>query len=169
MRRISAGLKMAAIAFAIVLAGCETKPPPAQPAQVPAPVAAPVSSIIPGSAEDLRVNVGDTVHFDYNKYAILDVDKATLQRQATWLARYPAVRVTVEGNCDERGTREYNLALGARRANAVKEYLVSLGVAAARVETISYGKEKPICSESTESCWAQNRRGVTAISAGANS
>jgi peptidoglycan-associated lipoprotein len=169
MRRISAGLKMAAIAFAIVLAGCETKPPPAQPAQVPAPVAAPVSSIIPGSAEDLRVNVGDTVHFDYNKYAILDVDKATLQRQATWLARYPAVRVTVEGNCDERGTREYNLALGARRANAVKEYLVSLGVAAARVETISYGKERPICTESTESCWAQNRRGVTTISAGANS
>ena len=128
-----------------------------------------MSSIIPGSAEDLRVNVGDTVHFDYDKYGILDVDKATLQRQATWLARYPAVKVTIEGNCDERGTREYNLALGARRANAVKEYLVSLGVAAARVETISYGKEKPICSESTESCWAQNRRGVTTISAGANS
>jgi peptidoglycan-associated lipoprotein len=169
MKKISAGLKLAAIAFAIVLAGCETKPPPAQPASAPAPVAAPVSSIIPGSAEDLRVNVGDTVHFDYNKYAILAVDNATLQRQATWLARYPAVKVTVEGNCDERGTREYNLALGARRANAVKEYLVSLGVAAARVETISYGKEKPICSESTESCWAQNRRGVTTISAGANS
>jgi len=111
MRRISTGLKMAAIAFAIVLAGCETKPPPAQPAEAPASVAAPVSSIIPGSAEDLRVNVGDTVHFDYNKYAILDVDKATLQRQATWLARYPSVRVNIEGNCDERGTREYNLAL----------------------------------------------------------
>jgi peptidoglycan-associated lipoprotein len=169
MKKISAGLKLAAIAFAIVLAGCETKPPPAQPAPAPAPIAAPVSSIIPGSAEDLRVNVGDTVHFDYDKYGILDGDKATLQRQATWLARYPAVKVTVEGNCDERGTREYNLALGARRANAVKEYLVSLGVAAARVETISYGKEKPICSESTESCWAQNRRGVTTISAGANS
>ena len=92
-----------------------------------------------------------------------------LQRQAAWLARYPSVRVNIEGNCDERGTREYNLALGARRANAVKEYLVSLGVAASRVETISYGKERPICSESTESCWAQNRRGVTAISAGANS
>jgi peptidoglycan-associated lipoprotein len=169
MRRISAGLKMAAIAFAIVLAGCETKPPPAQPVQTPPPVAAPVSSIMPGSAEDFRVNVGDTVHFDYDKYAILDVDKATLQRQATWLARYPSVRVNIEGNCDERGTREYNLALGARRANAVKEYLVSLGVAASRVETISYGKERPICSESTESCWAQNRRGVTTISAGANS
>ncbi len=168
MTKISAGLRLAAIAFAVVLAGCETKPPPA-PVQTPAPVVTPAPSILPGSAEDFRVNVGNTVHFDYDEYAILDVDKGTLQRQATWLARYPAVRVTVEGNCDERGTREYNLALGARRANAVKEYLVSLGVAAARVETISYGKERPICSESTESCWAQNRRGVTAISAGANS
>jgi peptidoglycan-associated lipoprotein len=168
MRRISAGLKLAAIAFAVVLAGCETKPPPA-PVEAPAPVVTPAPSIVPGSAEDLRVNVGDTVHFDYNKYAVLDADKGMLQRQAAWLARYPAVRVNIEGNCDERGTREYNLALGARRANAVKEYLVSLGVAASRVETISYGKERPICSESTESCWAQNRRGVTVISAGANS
>jgi len=84
-------------------------------------------------------------------------------------ARGVRVRVTVEGDCDERGTREYNLALGARRANAVKEYLVSLGVSAARVETISYGKEHPVCSESTEDCYAQNRRGVTAISGGANS
>ena len=169
MKNFSAGLKLAAIAFAIVLAGCETKPPPAQPAQVPPPVAAQPSSIVPGSAEDFRVNVGDTVHFDFDKYAILDADKATLQRQATWLAKYPAVKVTIEGNCDERGTREYNLALGARRANAVKEYLVSLGVAASRVDTISYGKERPICSESTESCWAQNRRGVTTIASGANS
>jgi peptidoglycan-associated lipoprotein len=79
------------------------------------------------------------------------------------------VKVTVEGDCDERGTREYNLALGARRANAVKEYLVSLGVSSARVDTISYGKEHPICTESTEDCWAQNRRGVTSISGGANS
>ena len=169
MKKISVGLKLAAIAFAVVLAGCETKPPLAPPAPAPAPIVTPAPSIVPGSAEDLRVNVGDTVHFDYNKYAILDVDKTTLQRQATWLAKYPAVRVTIEGNCDERGTREYNLALGARRANAVKEYLLSLGVAGSRVETISYGKEKPICSESTESCWAQNRRGVTTISAGANS
>ena len=92
-----------------------------------------------------------------------DNDKATLQQQATWLQKYPRVRVTVEGHCDERGTREYNLALGARRANAVKEYLVSLGVSAARVDTISYGKERPICTESKEDCWAQNRRGVTTI------
>jgi peptidoglycan-associated lipoprotein len=74
--------------------------------------------------------------------------------------------VTIQGNCDERGTREYNLALGARRANAVKEYLVSLGISAGRVDTISYGKERPVCTESTEDCWAQNRRGVTVISSG---
>ena len=170
MKRLSFGLKLAAIAFAVVLAGCETKPPPAQPAPAPGPVAVtPAPSIVPGSAEDLRVNVGDTVHFDYDKYAIMDADKATLQRQAAWLGRYPSVRVAVEGHADERGTREYNLALGARRANAVREYLVSLGVSAARVETVSYGKERPMCTESTESCWAQNRRGVTIIASGASS
>jgi len=162
---------MTIAAAALVLAGCSTPkptaeaPPPAATHEAP-PV---TSSIVPGSAEDLRVNVGDTVHFGYNQYNIEDNDKATLQRQATWLQKYPAIRVTVEGDCDERGTREYNLALGARRANAVKEFLVSLGVSTSRVETISYGKEHPICTASTEDCWAQNRRGVTTITAGANS
>ena len=96
----------------------------------------PSPSIVPGSAEDLRVNVGDTVHFAYNEYNIEDTDKAVLGRQAQWLAKYPAVRVTVEGHCDERGTREYNLALGARRANAVKEYLVSQGVSTGRRDDV---------------------------------
>jgi peptidoglycan-associated lipoprotein len=170
MKKLSFGLKLATIAFAVALAGCETKPAVTPQTAPPGPaVTAPTSTIVPGSAEDLRVNVGDTVHFDYDKYAILDADKGTLQRQASWLSKYPAVRVTIEGHADERGTREYNLALGARRANAVKEYLVSIGVSAARVDTISYGKERPICSESTEACWAQNRRGVTTISAGASS
>jgi peptidoglycan-associated lipoprotein len=149
-----------------------TAPPPAPPAEAPRalPPAPPVArGPLPGSAEDFRVNVGDTVHFAYDKYSVEDADKATLQKQATWLARYPQVRVSVEGHADERGTREYNLALGARRANAVKEYLVSLGVSTARVETISYGKERPICTESNESCWAQNRRGVTVVTSGANS
>jgi len=127
------------------------------------------SSVVAGSEQDLKVNVGDTVHFGYNEYSVQDEDKTTLQRQAAWLQKYPAVRVTVEGHCDERGTREYNLALGARRANAVKEYLVSLGVSSARVDTISYGKERPICTESDESCWAQNRRGVTVVAGGASS
>jgi peptidoglycan-associated lipoprotein len=171
MKKLSTGLKFAAVVSALLVAGCASKkeaPPPAPPPPpaAPAPAPAPVSSIVPGSAEDLRVNVGDTVHFDYDKYSLTDEDKATLQRQATWLQKYPAVRVTIEGHCDERGTREYNLALGARRANAVKEYLASLGVASARLDTVSYGKERPICTESNESCWAQNRRGVTTITGG---
>ena len=171
MMKISTAMTLAAFSAALILAGCSTPkpvaetPPPMETHETP-PV---TSSIVPGSAEDLRVNVGDTVHFAYNEYNIEDNDKSTLQRQATWLQKYPSVKVTVEGDCDERGTREYNLALGARRANAVKEYLVSLGVSASRVETISYGKEHPICTQSTEDCWAQNRRGVTGVSGGANS
>jgi len=173
MMRFSLPLKLVGLCAVLVLAGCETKPvtqppPAAEPQQQAAPVQS--SNIVPGSEEDLRVNVGDTVHFDYDKYDILDADRGVLQRQADWLKKYPSVRVTVEGHCDERGTREYNLALGARRANAVKEYLVSLGVSAGRLETISYGKERPICTESNEGCWAQNRRAVTVVtSGGANS
>ena len=176
MIRFSNTLKFACLSAALMLGACthkqeavNTAPPPAPPppmAQAQAPV---TSSIIPGSAEDFRVNVGDTVHFALNQYNIEDSDKAVLGRQAAWLSKYPAVRVTVEGHADERGTREYNLALGARRANAVKEYLVSQGVSTARVETISYGKERPICTDSNEACWAQNRRGVTTITGGANS
>jgi peptidoglycan-associated lipoprotein len=168
-------LKFACLSAALILGACthkqeavNTAPPPAPP---PPPVAAaPVtSSVLPGSAEDFRVNVGDTVHFEFDQYNVPESDKAVLGRQAAWLSKYPAVRVTVEGHCDERGTREYNLALGARRANAVKEYLVSQGVSTARVETVSYGKERPICTESNEACWAQNRRGTTTITGGANS
>lgn len=171
------GLVTAVCLFATLgMAACTTKPqavntapPPARTTSeyhAPASVA---SSIIPGSAEDLRVNVGDTVHFAYNEYNIEDTDKTILQRQAAWLQKYPQVRIKIEGHCDERGTREYNLALGARRANAVKEYLISAGVSSARLDTISYGKERPICTDSNESCWAQNRRGVTTIASGAAS
>ena len=173
MVKISTGLQFAAIASFVLIAGCTTKPQAA--AETPPPVASgPMtsetqSSIVAGSEQDLKVNVGDTVHFGYNEYSVKEDDKTTLQRQAAWLQKFPAVRVTVEGHCDERGTREYNLALGARRANAVKEYLVSLGVSSARVDTISYGKERPICTESDETCWAQNRRGVTAVAGGATS
>jgi peptidoglycan-associated lipoprotein len=173
MPRISNHLKLAVLSAALLLGACtsnkeavHTAPPPVTEPSTPPPV---TSGVLPGSAQDFKQNVGDTVHFAYNEYNIQDEDKATLQKQAAWLAKYPAVRLTVEGDCDERGTREYNLALGARRANAVKEYLVSLGVSAARLETISYGKERPICTESTEDCWAQNRRGVSNISGGANS
>ena len=176
MIRFSTTMKFACLSTALLLAGCTHKeeamrtapppPPPPSASMAPAPV---TSSIVPGSAEDLRVNVGDTIHFGYNQYNIEDSDKSVLGRQAAWLQKYPGVRVTIEGNCDERGTREYNLALGARRANAVKEFLVSQGVSTGRVETVSYGKERPICTESSESCWAQNRRGVTVLTGGVNS
>ncbi len=174
MKKLSTGLKFAAVVSALLVAGCASKkevPPPEAPPPAPmaAPAPAPVSSIVPGSAEDLRVNVGDTVHFDYDQYSLTDEDKGTLQRQSSWLQKYPAVRVTIEGHADERGTREYNLALGARRANAVKEYLASLGVSSSRLETVSYGKERPVCTQSDEGCYAQNRRGVTTISGGAAS
>jgi peptidoglycan-associated lipoprotein len=176
MTSFSRSLKFACLSAALILGACthkqeavNTAPPPAPTPPAPMASAPVTSSILPGSAEDFRVNVGDTVHFGYNEYGIQDTDKAVLGRQAAWLQKYPAVRVSVEGHCDERGTREYNLALGARRANAVKEYLVSQGVSTGRVETVSYGKERPVCTESNEGCWAQNRRGVTVISGGANS
>jgi len=166
-------LRLVTMAAVLVLAGCASKPKPAPEAPPPAPPPSSAvqgqveSTVVPGSVQDFRVNVGDTVHFDYDKYAVTSEDRDLLQRQASWLQKYPQVRVTIEGHCDERGTREYNLALGARRANSVKEYLVSLGVSSARMDTISYGKERPICTESNESCWSQNRRGVTTITSGA--
>jgi peptidoglycan-associated lipoprotein len=138
--------------------------------EAPAPVvSAPTSSIQPGSADDFRVNVGDTVFFDLDQHTIRADAQPILQKQAAWLQKYPAVKLMIEGHCDERGTREYNLALGDRRAYSVKEFLVSLGVDAARLQTKSYGKEKPVCTESDESCWQQNRRGYSVISAGAGS
>ena len=163
----------AVAAVAIGLSGCASKheavaPPPVETAAPPAAVDS-GSSIRPGSSEDFRVNVGDTVTFDYDRYSIGAGAEATLQRQAAWLNKYPAVMLTIEGHCDERGTREYNLALGARRAQAIKEYLISQGVSTNRLETISYGKERPICSESSDSCWSKNRRGVSSIRPGAES
>ena len=177
MAQFSSGLKIMAAAALFALAACTTKPPATEPppmapppgGESTAPVSSESSSIIPGSAEDLRVNVGDTVHFDYDQYGLRDEDRDVLQRQASWLQKYPSVRVAIEGHCDERGTREYNLALGARRANAVKEYLVGLGVSSGWVETISYGKERPTCTDSSEACYGQNRRGVTTIVSGAAS
>jgi peptidoglycan-associated lipoprotein len=117
----------------------------------------------PGSREDFQQNVGDRVFFDFDKSDIKPEGRTVLQRQADWLKKFPNVTVTVEGHCDERGTREYNLALGERRASAVKKMLVALGVAPNRVSTISYGKERPAVVGSTEAAWAQNRRGVTVI------
>jgi peptidoglycan-associated lipoprotein len=120
-------------------------------------------SVQPGTEQDLVQNVGDRVFFDYDKSDIKAEGRQVLQRQADWLKKYSNVTVTVEGHCDERGTREYNLALGERRATAVKKMLVALGVPANRVSTISYGKERPAVVGSNEAAYAQNRRGVTVV------
>ena len=120
-------------------------------------------AVTPGSPEDFQQNVGDRVFFDTDRYDLSGDAQSQLQKQAAWLQQYPAVTVTVEGHADERGTREYNLALGERRANAVANYLTALGIDAGRLSVISYGKERPECTDSNESCWAQNRRGVTTV------
>lgn len=117
----------------------------------------------PGSREDFLASVKDRVFFDYDKSDIRRDQSASLDAQAEWLKRYPNVTLTVEGHCDERGTREYNLALGERRAAAVKKYLVSKGIAANRIATISYGKERPVAVGSNEAAWSQNRRGVSVV------
>jgi peptidoglycan-associated lipoprotein len=126
----------------------------------PAKAMAP-KGLAPDSQEYLVVNVGDRVFFGFNKSEINSESADTLKRQAAWMQENGNVTVVVEGHADERGTREYNLALGERRANAVREHLISLGVSAARINTISYGKERPAVLGSNEAAWGQNRRGVT--------
>lgn len=118
---------------------------------------------VPGSQADFfaTMNGRDTIYFDTDRYDIDGVDMAALQSQAQWLMKHPGKRATIEGHCDERGTRDYNLALGERRANAAKNYLASLGVDTGRLSTISYGKERPAALGSDESSWARNRRAVT--------
>jgi peptidoglycan-associated lipoprotein len=118
----------------------------------------------PGSIEEFQVNVGDRVFFDYDSYEIRPDAQNTLQQQGAWLQQYGQYTVTIEGHCDERGTREYNLALGERRANSVRNYLIALGIDGNRIQTISYGKERPEVGGSDESAWTQNRRGVTVLS-----
>jgi peptidoglycan-associated lipoprotein len=121
------------------------------------------NQVRPGSEEDLKQNVGDRVLFATNHSDLSQEGRATLDRQAAWLKKYGNLSITIEGHCDERGTREYNLALGERRAEAVKRYLVASGIPATRIQTISYGKERPEVVGSDEQAWAQNRRGVTVV------
>jgi peptidoglycan-associated lipoprotein len=120
-------------------------------------------AVTPGSQEDLEQNVGHRVFFGYDQYSLSPQAQATLQKQADFLKQYSSVKVQLAGNCDERGTREYNLALGARRAEATRAYLVSLGVDASRITTVSYGKERPIDPRSTEDAWSLNRNSTTTI------
>tara|TARA_R110002072_G_scaffold144820_1_gene290870 strand:- start:333 stop:869 length:537 start_codon:yes stop_codon:yes gene_type:complete len=121
------------------------------------------TTVQPGSQEDLVLNVGDRVFFGFDQYDLSAEAQATLQRQAAWLNANPAVTLQIEGHADERGTREYNLALGDRRATAVKNYLVTLGVSADRLSTISYGKERPVALGHNEAAWSQNRRSVSMV------
>jgi peptidoglycan-associated lipoprotein len=156
------------LAALTLLAACESAPENTANTGGAATTATPATAPTaagprPGSQQDLVANVGDRVFFAYDKFDINPEARQTLERQADWLKRYPNVTVTVEGHCDERGTREYNLALGERRANAAKNALVALGVPANRITTISYGKERPAVVGSNEAAWAQNRRAVTVV------
>ena len=147
-------------AAAISVTACASRPKPA-----PAPP--PTSSVIPGSVQDFTVNVGDRVYFDLDSYSVRADAGPLLDAQAAWLVRYPYVQIRIEGNADERGTREYNLALGSRRANSVREYLVQRGVQPSRISTVSYGKEKPIDAGANEEAYQRNRNAHTAITSGA--
>jgi peptidoglycan-associated lipoprotein len=162
-------------AAVLLLAACETAPETTGAAagsgqQAGAGVgsqATTARTVAPGSAEDLVANVGDRVFFDLDKYTLKPEARAQIEKWAAWLRQHPQNRVTIEGHADERGTREYNLALGARRANSAKEHLVALGIAANRLNTISYGEEKPQALGSNEQAWSQNRRGVLTLTTGA--
>lgn len=157
----------------IAIAGCTKKPPAKLPPPPPSDVTAPSNSgtttdttngVTPGSRADMLAQAGtDTVHFQTDSSDIDGEANAILTKQAAWLQKYPNVRVTVEGHADERGTREYNLALGDRRANSAKNFLVNNGVSAARISVISYGKERPVAAGSDEASWAENRRAVTVV------
>jgi len=151
------------LAAVLLVAACAETPPNTGAATGTGGAAATTPTVTPGSKEDFVQNVGDRVFFDFDKSDIKPEGRATLQKQADWLKKYPNVTVTVEGHCDDRGTREYNLALGERRATAVKKMLVALGVANNRISTISYGKERPAVVGDNEQAWAQNRRGVTVV------
>jgi peptidoglycan-associated lipoprotein len=162
-----------ALALAAGMTACASKPKEvpvvAQPAPAPAPAPAPQrpQGPVPGSLEDFQLSVGERVFFGYDRYDLTPEARATLEKQAAWLRRYGTVRVLVAGNADERGTREYNLALGARRAAATKDYLVSLGVPANRLDTVSYGKERPLDPRSTEDAHRVNRNAHTQLVSGA--
>ena len=165
---------LALIAAAALLAACSSTPEevaelkgaggaqPAMPAPTPPPAQQAMTQQNLGPAAELA-QIGDRVLFDTDKSDLSPAARATVDKQAAWMKKYANVSVTIEGHCDERGTREYNLALGERRAIAVKNYLVALGVPPSRIKTISFGKERPAVVGSTEQAWAQNRRSVTVV------
>jgi peptidoglycan-associated lipoprotein len=151
-------VKFAALVLgALAIAGCAK--------QQPDQTAAMANAAAPGSQQDFIVNVGDRVFFETDSSELTPQARATLDKQAQWLNQYNRYAFTIEGHADERGTREYNIALSARRAQTVREYLVSRGVVAQRMHTIAYGKERPVAVCNDISCWSQNRRAVTVLNA----
>ncbi len=153
---------IAVLSCFIALAACSKKNTPDLNAGT-----GPGAAAVPGSEQDFKVNVGDRVFFAEDQSTLAPEAQETLRRQAQWLNQYAAVTVQVEGHADERGTREYNIALSARRATAAREYLISQGVKASRISSIAYGKERPAALCDAEQCWSQNRRAVTVITGGA--
>ena len=154
------------VAAVLLLAACSSNPPPGAAGGPVGGMGGPGGSFAPGSQQDLAATAGDRVFFAYDQSTISPEGQQILERQAEWLKRFPQVSITIEGHCDERGTREYNLALGERRAQEVKRVLVALGIPAARIQTISYGKDRPIVVGSDENGYAQNRVGITTVNGG---
>jgi len=158
-------MKIAGVAAALALlsACASTGPDVDASAGAGTDVAGGPSGPVPGSQADLEDSAGHRVFFAFDEYTLTAQAQATLSRQAAWLQEYPETRIKIAGNCDERGTREYNFALGARRAEAARAYLVNLGVDANRITTVSYGKERPLDPRSNEEAWALNRNATTTI------
>ena len=155
---------IAALAAVSLLAACASKPATNSTGSAGYTGTGPTTgSTVPGSEEDLVANVGDRVFYEFNKSTLSDEAQATLTKQANWLAKYPNVRLQVAGNCDDRGTEEYNLALGNRRANAAKDFLVAKGVSGDRLSTISYGKDRPTALGDDDQAWAQNRNAISSV------
>src|SRR5690606_26687446 len=150
-----------ALVATLVIAGCASRKVPNNAADLG--LGAGAGAAAPGSQQEFTVSIGDRIFFDTDSSSIRADAQATLTRQAQWLNKYPSYAITIEGHADERGTREYNLALGARRAAATRDFLVSRGVAGNRIRTISYGKERPVAVCDDISCWSQNRRAVTVL------
>ena len=179
MKHVNSPLVLGLLVGALALAGCESapesttgaggsgafgSPSQAAPAGAGGQVGtAPVDGSRLGGPNLSAAGISDTVLFGFDQYDLSSEARATLDRQAAWLRANPQRAITIEGHCDERGTREYNLALGERRANSVKNYLVTVGIPANRIRTLSYGKERPASIGASEAAWAQNRRGVTVV------
>lgn len=159
MNRFLRGVRVAAlIGAALTIAACAQNPTDQAGANA--------AAATPGSAQDFVVNVGDRVFFETDSSELTPQARATLDKQAQWLNQYGRYAFTVEGHADERGTREYNIALGARRATTVRDYLIARGIDGSRMRTISYGKERPVAVCNDISCWSQNRRSVTVLNTG---